>query len=276
MTETLIQDIPAGGLPAGTGDVRLKSRIAEKWSAHSATYDGDFGHGFCDDIHRVLWREALTRNAQPRPGLRILDVGCGTGFLSLQLAALGCVVTGIDFAPDMLARARSKAETAGLEIHFQSGDAEAPPFEAGSFDLVVCRHVVWTLPDPESAFRAWHRVLASDGRIMPVEGCWTPRTPGERFRSRLSALIERVAPTSGHDRHWKESYPATAADLPFFGGMTADALAEAVAKGGFEVVRVDRLSDIIRHERSQAPLSRKLLYGPGRRYILVARKGNQT
>lgn len=250
----------------------LKTQIAARWGARSATYDNAFGHGFCDDEHRALWRSALERNAEPREGLRVLDVGCGTGFLSLLLADLGCMVTGIDLAPDMLAQAEAKAEAAGLDITFRDGDAEAPPFGPETFDLIVCRHVVWTLPDPEAAFRNWHRILVPGGRVMPVEGTWTPRTFKERLSVGMANVLERLAPTSEYDPGWQAHYPGNSANLPFFGGPRADALAEALERTGYEILGTDGLDAVIAHERAHAPLGRKPFYWPGRRYIIVARK----
>ena len=250
----------------------LKERIAERWGARSATYDGAYGHGFCDETHRRLWLSALERNAKPNQGLRVLDVGCGTGFLSLLFAEMGCAVTGIDMAPDMLALARSKAEAAGLAVAFLDGDAEDPPFDPESFDLIVCRHVVWTLPDPEAAFRNWRRILAPDGRVMPVEGTWTARTVRQRLAVRLANLLERVAPTPGYDPGWQERYPGGSAELPFFDGPLPEDVAAALLRAGFDVLAIDGLGAVIAHERAHAPLGRKPFYWPGRRYLVVAQK----
>ncbi|WP_316978935.1 class I SAM-dependent methyltransferase [Shumkonia mesophila] len=250
----------------------LKTRISALWGARSVTYDNAFGHGFCDETHRTLWRSALESNARPREGLRVLDVGCGTGFLSLLLADLGCTVTGVDLAPDMLARARAKAEAARLSITFRDGDAESPPFGPETFDLIVCRHVVWTLPDPEAAFRNWHRILVPGGRVMPVEGTWTPRTLWEHLCVGLANVMERLVPTPNYDPGWQVHYPGNSTNLPFFGGPRAKILAAALERAGYEILCVDRLEDVVAHERAHAPLGRKPYFWPGRRYIVVGQK----
>jgi ubiquinone/menaquinone biosynthesis C-methylase UbiE len=254
----------------------LKASIVERWNKRSATYDDAFGHGFCDSTHRTLWLDALACNAAPCEGLRVLDVGCGTGFISLLLTELGCSVTGVDLAPDMLARARAKAEAAGLTIDFRHGDAENPPFEAETFDLIVCRHLVWTLPDLDTALRNWYRLLIPGGRLMPVEGTWTPRTAGDRFRVWLANLLETFTPSTGYNRKWQAEYPGGAARLPFIGGVPAGTLAAKLEEAGFEISNIDSLAEIISYERARAPISRKPLYGPGRRYIVVAQKRKGT
>ena len=257
--------------PEGDG-VRLKQEIAERWGARSATYDHAYGHGFCDETHRRLWLSALERNAKPDQRSRVLDVGCGTGFLSLLFAEMGCAVTGVDLASDMLALARAKAEEAGLEIAFHEGDAENPPFEPASFDLIVCRHVVWTLPDPEAAFRNWRRILVPGGRVMPVEGTWTARTVRQQLAVRLAAMLERIVPTPGHDPEWQKRYPGGSVALPFFGGPLPEEVAATLSRAGFEVLGIDGLGEVIAHERAHAPLGRKPYYWPGRRYLVVAQK----
>ena len=209
-------------------------------------------------------------------GCKVLDVGCGTGFLSLLLAELGCTVTGVDLAPDMLTRAQAKAEAAGQTIDFRHGDAENPPFEAESFDLIVCRHLVWTLPDLDGALRNWHRLLVPGGRLMPVEGTWTPRTAADRFRVWLAGLLESITPATGYNRNWQAEYPGGAASLPFIGGVPAGTLAATLEEAGFEIAGIDPLDEIISYERARAPLSRKPLYGPGRRYILVAQRKDNS
>jgi ubiquinone/menaquinone biosynthesis C-methylase UbiE len=92
--------------------------------------------------------------------LDVLDIGCGTGFLSLLFAAARHRVTGVDMAPTMLARVRDKAEAQGLVIRFVEADAEKLDLAAASpQDLIVERHVIWTLPHPETALDTWRRLL---------------------------------------------------------------------------------------------------------------------
>jgi ubiquinone/menaquinone biosynthesis C-methylase UbiE len=97
-------------------------------------------------------------------------VGCGTGFLTLLLAELGHNVTGVDIAPEMLELARKKAAQAGLDVELRLGDAEVLEDPDGRYDLIVARHVIWTLPNPAQAVREWLRVLKHDGRLALVEG----------------------------------------------------------------------------------------------------------
>ncbi|TDA64042.1 MAG: class I SAM-dependent methyltransferase [Clostridia bacterium] len=96
--------------------------------------------------------------------------------VALILAELGHRVTGIDWSVTMLDQAREKAQKAGLEITFVEGEIENLPFPDASFDLVVARHVLWTLVLPEQTLAEWHRVLRPNGRAL-VD--YSPRRPGE-------------------------------------------------------------------------------------------------
>src|SRR5262249_48210875 len=129
-----------------------------------------FGHSIRTDAERAAWNRVFDLALAGRSGLDALDVGCGTGFLSLELAARGHRVTGIDFAPAMLELARGKAPEAGAAGGFEEADAEQLPFAAASFDLVVTRHVLWTLPHPEAAIDDWRRVLRPGGRLAIIDG----------------------------------------------------------------------------------------------------------
>jgi SAM-dependent methyltransferase len=92
--------------------------------------------------------------------------------LSVLASELGHDVDGVDFSEQMLAIARSKAEgRAG--VRFVAGDAAAPPLREGDFDAVLCRHVLWALPDPEPALQTWARLLRPGGRLVLIEGRWS-------------------------------------------------------------------------------------------------------
>jgi SAM-dependent methyltransferase len=101
----------------------------------------------------------------------VLDVGCGTATLAVLLAGEGYRVTGLDSSQAMLRHARRKAEAAGVEVDLRQGDAAAPDLDH-DVDVVLCRHVLWALPDPAEVVGHWIRLLAPAGRLVLVEGRW--------------------------------------------------------------------------------------------------------
>src|SRR5947207_6122898 len=107
---------------------QVKEQVAAHWNRRAAGFDADFGHSIRTAAERAAWDRILDVVLGGRPSLDALDVGCGTGFLSLELAGRGHRVTGIDFAPQMLAEARKKAAAQGLAVRFEEGDAEQLPF----------------------------------------------------------------------------------------------------------------------------------------------------
>src|SRR5438045_7701131 len=157
---------------------QVKEQVAAHWSRRAAGFDSDFGHSIRTAAERAAWDRILdlvVSGPKTRTTLDALDVGCGTGFLSLELAARGHRVTGIDFAPQMLAEAQRKAATReGLPVRFEEGDAEALRFSDASFDLVITRHVLWTLPHPEAAIDEWIRVLRRGGRLAIIDSQFDP------------------------------------------------------------------------------------------------------
>ena len=116
--------------------------------------------------------KALVDFADVQPGETVLDIGCGTGSLSLLLAELGHTVIGIDFAAAMIDRARQKAAAAGQVISFQEMAAANPQFPPAYFDLVLCRHLLWVLPEPKTVLQRWVALLKPAGRLLLVEGFW--------------------------------------------------------------------------------------------------------
>jgi SAM-dependent methyltransferase len=84
---------------------------------------------------------------------------------------------GIDLAPKMLEEARRNAGARGLSATFAIGDAVAPEFPAASFDMVVSRHFLWTLREPEAALKNWRALLRPDGRVVAIDGFWFAQAP---------------------------------------------------------------------------------------------------
>ncbi|HTJ32375.1 MAG TPA: class I SAM-dependent methyltransferase [Dactylosporangium sp.] len=142
------------------------------WDEQADTFDDEPDHGLLDPGVRAAWRDALMPLLPAAPA-RVADLGSGTGSLSVLLAEAGYEVAGLDLAPRMVEAARAKAAAAGVDVRFEVGDAAAPPWAAGEFDVVLVRHVLWALPDPDAAVGRWVRLLRPGGRLVLVEGRWS-------------------------------------------------------------------------------------------------------
>ena len=177
----------------------VKKQVAQHWDRRAAHFDEDFGHSIGSPAERAAWDRILDLVIPAGRPMDALDAGCGTGFLSLELAARGHRVSGIDFAPAMLVAARGKAAAQRLSVHFEEGDAEQLPFPPGNFDLVISRHVLWTLPHPEAAIDEWIRVLRPGGRLAIVDGAQyseaaaPPQRENARTSSEYAAIGDQLA-----------------------------------------------------------------------------------
>ena len=158
----------------------------ELWDHEAETFDEEPDHGLADPATRAAWRELLLEHLPPAPA-RVADLGCGTGTLSVLLAAEGYDVHGIDLSPEMVTRAKAKADAAGVAATFAVGDASAPDLPAGRFDVVLSRHVLWALPDPVEGLARWVDLLAPFGRLVLVEGRWF--TGGGLTSAQTEALV---------------------------------------------------------------------------------------
>jgi SAM-dependent methyltransferase len=157
----------------------LKTRLKAMWMA------GDFGQ-----IAKVIEANAeefIARLAL-RPGVRLLDVACGSGNLSIPAARAGAVVTGVDIATNLLEQARARAESEGLTIQFDEGDAESLPYADASFDEVVSMYGAMFAPRPERVSAELLRVCRPGGRI--AMGNWTP----EGFIGQMFKITARHVP----------------------------------------------------------------------------------
>jgi SAM-dependent methyltransferase len=144
--------------------------VREFWDTQSSRYDEDPDHGLRDPAAREAWRAHLTQWL-PEPPATVLDLGCGTGSLSLLALEAGHRVCGVDLSLAMVAEATAKC--AGLAATFAVGDAADPP-ATGPVDAVLVRHLLWTLPDPHAALRRWLALLRPGGRLVLIEGRWWP------------------------------------------------------------------------------------------------------
>jgi malonyl-CoA O-methyltransferase len=165
-----------------------KGRVRAAFSRGAAAYDQRA------EVQAAVRARVLALAAAAAPGARrLLDVGCGTGrLLADALAARpGLAAAGLDLAPGMCAAARAAAPAAGVA----AGDAEALPFRAGAFDLVVSTSTFQWLPRLEPALAECARVLRPGGRL--VVALFAERTLQE-LRAAWRAAAGQGAPDRTH------------------------------------------------------------------------------
>jgi SAM-dependent methyltransferase len=199
----------------------VKEQVAAHWDRRAAHFDEDFGHSIRTAAERAAWDRIFGLVLRETGPLDALDTGSGTGFLSLELAARGHRVTGVDFAPSMIARAERKAAERGLAVRFEQGDAEQLRFAPASFDLVISRHVLWTLPHPEAAIVVDSAVLDGSDRAAGAQ-------PGCQENARTSP-----------------EYEAVGDQLPFLGGRPRREIETLLRTHGLVNVESDPLADLV-------------------------------
>ncbi|MHA6343927.1 bifunctional 2-polyprenyl-6-hydroxyphenol methylase/3-demethylubiquinol 3-O-methyltransferase UbiG [Roseivivax sp. CAU 1761] len=167
-------------------------------------YDGHADSWWSDEVR---WLRTL-RNMVPGrlrwfdrhvvwPGRRVLDLGCGGGFMAEALAARGARVTGLDPAAKAVAAAARHAAQEGLDIAYLAGRGEALPFADAAFDIVVCVDVLEHVDDPA-------RVLAEAARVLAPGGSFLFDTINRTALARFGAVtmaerVIRLLPRGAHD-----------------------------------------------------------------------------
>ena len=161
MTEQLRPDLDA-----------IKGRQRQTWAS------GDYA---AVGTRILIMSELLCEAVDVRAGQEVLDVATGSGNAALAAARRWCEVTGVDYVPTLLERARARAQAEGLPVTFRESDAEQLPFPDASFDVVLSVVGVMFAPDQERAARELLRVSRPGGKIGLAN--WTPDGfVGELFR----------------------------------------------------------------------------------------------
>lgn len=240
----------------------LKTEISQIWDLHSNTYDRAGGM-----IQTAGERDAwLSFIAKELPGgkLNVLDVGCGTGEISLLLAGLGHTVTGIDLSEKMMDHARTKARQAGLSVIFKPGDAEHTGFEAGTFDVVICRFLLWTLPHPEQALQEWYRIMKECGKVLIIDGKWHDDTIQYKLVKKASHLSIRLI----DGKNTEKKYSAELIEsLRHLDGVPPVFARFYLAAPGFKNIKVTDLEGVRKIKLSSVPWRYRA--GIGRKYYLI-------
>jgi demethylmenaquinone methyltransferase / 2-methoxy-6-polyprenyl-1,4-benzoquinol methylase len=187
---------------------RMFDRVAARYDLLNSLMSAGLHH---------RWRERAADQAGLAPGDSALDVCCGTGDLTLELAkriAPGGHVIGCDFSEPMLDLAREKAGGRSSEgVRFEWADALSLPYDAGRFDAVTVGFGVRNFADRDRGLREMARVLRPGGRLVVLEFTRPRRPPFSTF---YSLWFDRIAPILGRISDDPEAYAYLAESVRTF------------------------------------------------------------
>jgi ubiquinone/menaquinone biosynthesis C-methylase UbiE len=164
---------------------QAQKAINERWTKGSDNYDRIIRDELVS--FRVEgWQRLIAAQTGDRPGLQVLDCGCGPAFFTIILAKAGYHVTGIDAAEGMLEKARANTAEYGVEAQILEMDCHELAFPDNSFDLVVSRNVTHALREHVTVYREWLRVLRPSGVLLVFDANWhLPQASEEMFRESM-------------------------------------------------------------------------------------------
>lgn len=157
----------------------IKNMTCQYWNGRAKDF-ADFRKAEYVSVQRTYWLEELASKLNPARSKKLLDIGCGSGFLSAILADMGFEVYGVDLSEEMIAQAKEFAQNNSLNINFAVMDAEMLTFADESFDYIVSRNVTWNLAEPEKAYKEWLRVLKPGGRLINYDAEYAKNYKVER------------------------------------------------------------------------------------------------
>ena len=248
----------------------LKDEIRAYWSKRAETFDLSYGHKIRSQGELDAWARLIASHAPIMVGDRVLELASGTGEVTRVLLGFGCSIDAIDLCEPMIAHARAKH--AGAPVRFHLGDAENTMMPDAAYDVVICRHLVWTLLDPPRAIADWLRVLKPGGALVIVDGDWVNRSLKARLFQRLSRLVDRLMSAPAL---WDETAHQKIMRGVFFrDGLSAPALEAMLGEAGFERMRTGPLTGVKRRQFATASWSERLrlLAAYDHTFILSARK----
>lgn len=220
LARTRLADDPT----AARDDTLLRRALQTRESAGGKNFFDIVGPEW-DALRSVLGDDLLRAKATAalvNPGLRVADIGTGTGILALELAALGLDVIGIDRSEAMLETARQKWRSVASEepgqIEFCTGDAHELPLESASVDAAFAHMVLHSLENPERAIREMARVVRPGGRIILVD--FMP-----------------------HEHEWMKQELGL-----LWLGFAPETIAQWIDSAGLEAARIDRLAPDLKRD----------------------------
>ena len=218
-------------------DAEVQDQITAFWTLIATQYESHPGNvPAVGSPEYKAWIGTIGK-LLPRAPSDVLDVGTGTGFVALIASQLGHHVIGLDLSSAMLSEARVRAEQRGLRTTFAVGDAVAPALEEGSLDAIICRHLLWTLRQPQAALMNWRRLLRPEGRVVVIDGFWFTQAKPEEGNQIFSRYYTGRTCEALPAMHWDRVEP----------------VAGLLRAAGFSDVTITDLADV--HRLAEKPPS---------------------
>jgi ubiquinone/menaquinone biosynthesis C-methylase UbiE len=198
------------------------------------------------DAQQQAMRRAFLDEIELPAGARVLEVGCGTGVLTRQLAAQAGIasVVGVDTAPSLLARAGELAAELA-NVAFQEGDARSLPFEDEAFDVVVFDSTLSHVPGPRRALGEASRVLRPSGLLAVFDGDYATVTVALGDHDPVQACVDAMVAGSVTDNRLVRRLPALVRDAGFaVESMRSHGFVE-ITGGDYMLSIVDRGADLL-------------------------------
>lgn len=249
----------------------LKEDIRDYWSKRSETFDLAFGHRIPAGPEFDAWQKPVRDLLGEKP-LNVLELACGTGEVTAVIHALGHTITALDFSQSMLSVARQKHAGKG-RLRFILADAENTMEADGTYDAIICRHLVWTLTDPPGALRKWHRLLKPGGKVLVFDGDWSKPKPTGRIASWIIQQIDRfIGADANYDGALSDRHARIMQRLPFGDGLTTERLLPVLEQAGFVDAKTHSHGPIAAAQRQSANVRNMLRTFVYQRFIVLATK----
>ncbi|OWR30021.1 SAM-dependent methyltransferase [Saccharibacillus sp. O23] len=246
--------------------------ISKYWTSSADGYDKVIHNQFRSRREVAFWKKRLAEGLADQASQRVLDVGTGPGFFSILLAQLGHRPEAVDASPGMVKRAEQNIRRFGFpDVPVDLADAsDLRGIESDRFDAVVCRDVVWTLPEPERAYAEWYRVLKPGGRLVVFDGNYLyeeNRSLNYKIRYMFSWLL--ILATERRMRRRESRKIGVLDDLPFVQVLRPEEDERVLGEIGFDMAKIRR-----DHMSARELPMHHLKYGfmNGTRFMIVAVK----
>jgi ubiquinone/menaquinone biosynthesis C-methylase UbiE len=205
----------------------VNDETLKMWNGSAPGYKEGIAKDLKDKGVSDRWVQKILEYAPHKEKMKILDIGTGPGFFTINFARAGHDVIGIDISPEMVRAANENAEDNDVECVFKLMNANELEFPDDTFDLIINRFVSWTLPDLYDCYKEWRRVLAPNGKIILFDAnhylCHFDKKEAKAARLYMRQHIIDGKPefTEHFDYHvrykyWEECIPNIGIERPSF------------------------------------------------------------